>query len=82
LAHTLAELRALSPEALEQEHDRHAKTSIEGLAYIRDEIVRRDTEAQANRIEKMTSQMRWVTGAITVLTIANTAAVIWALRCP
>jgi hypothetical protein len=79
MAYTLAELRSLSTDDLMQEHDEQAPRTQVGLNYYRDEILRREVEAQQNRIERMTATIQRLTWAITVLTVVNTLAVVWSV---
>jgi hypothetical protein len=51
-----------------------------GIAFLRDELLRREVEASSARMERMTKQILWLTIAIAVLTLVNTGAVILALR--
>ena len=74
--HTYKELHALTVEELEAEYDRLAKNTDAGLEFYREELARREAAEQNNRMVKMTQQMRNMTIAITVMTVANIIAVI------
>ncbi|MBI2470241.1 MAG: hypothetical protein HYV59_03240 [Planctomycetes bacterium] len=74
--HTYKELHALTVEELEAEYDRLAKNTNVGLEFYREELARREAAEQNNRMVKMTQQMRNMTIAITVMTVANIIAVI------
>ncbi len=63
-------------EALIAEYDRVAQhTDQPALGFIRDELFRREMQEQSARLERMTNQIRWLTVAITLLTLASTLAV-------
>lgn len=61
------------------EYDRLAPNAQIGIAYIRDEILRRDLEEQTKDMTQMTREVRSLTRWIAGLTVVNTAAVIAAL---
>lgn len=89
MAHTLAELRALSYEQIQRLYDDTATHTAVGLNFYRDELVRRELERQGDRmetmttrIESMTAKMLWLTVAILVLTIVNVVLVAWSFRRP
>ena len=80
MAHSFAEWRQLSREDLIREYDRRApRVEDVGIAYIRDEILRRDVEEQTDRMVQMTREVRTLTRWITVLTVINTGGVVAAL---
>lgn len=79
MAHTYAQLRALSMEDLIRDYDATAPTTQVGLSFIRDEIMRREMEAQSARMLTMTHEMRLMTALMTVLTVVNVILVWWAL---
>ena len=66
-----AKLRGLSMDELVHLYDERAKTADVGVAFIREEISRREAEKQTAAISSMTMQMRNMTAWITGLTIAN-----------
>jgi hypothetical protein len=70
-ASTYAELKALSTEELVRIYDATAKSTEIGLAFLREEIVRRENAEQTAAISRMTKQMRNLTIVITVLTVIN-----------
>ena len=87
MAHTLAELRALSDAEVVRLYDAAADNTGVGLNFYRDELVRRDferqgdrTEAMTRRIESMTAKMLWLTVAILLLTIFNVVLVAISIR--
>jgi hypothetical protein len=82
MAHTLAQLRALSDEEIVRLYDEFADRTGVGLNFYRDELVRRDAQRQGDRMEAMTARiqamtakMLWLTIAVLVLTIVNVALV-------
>jgi hypothetical protein len=66
-----AKLRILSLEQLTALYDQRAIHTDIGIAFIRDEIVRRETEKQTLAISHMTKTMRDLTWVITALTAIN-----------
>jgi hypothetical protein len=64
---------------IDREYDRLAPRVEVGIAFIRDEVLRRDVEAQTERMMQMTAEVRSLTRWIAVLTVGNTVAVIAAL---
>src|SRR5689334_13180820 len=79
MAYTVAELRTLSDADLIREHDRIAQSTVLGLNYFRDELYRRDQDAQTRVMLKLTRVITWMTGIILVLTVVNTILVWLAL---
>ena len=79
MAHSFAEWRQLSRDELIREYDHRAPLTEIGIAYIRDEILRRDVEEHTERMVGMTREVRTLTRWITLLTLINTGAVIAAL---
>jgi hypothetical protein len=72
MARTYAELRACSVKELQASYDSIAPPVMESLAFFRDEILRREVEAQ-------TSTIRRLTWAITFMTLVNTGAVLYSI---
>jgi hypothetical protein len=72
MARTYTELRACSVNDLQASYDRIAPNVVESLAFFRDEILRREVEAQ-------TDTMRRLTWAITFMTLVNTGAVLYSV---
>ena len=79
MAYTVAQLRALSDADLIREHDHVAQSTSLGLNYFRDELNRREQDAQTRIMLKLTRVITWMTGVILVLTIVNTILVWFAL---
>jgi hypothetical protein len=76
-AYTIAELRSHSIDDLIREHDAQVPRTQVGINYYRDEILRREAEAQQKQIEVMTDTIRRLTWVITGLTLVSTFAVLW-----
>ena len=79
MAHFYRQLRALSEDDLVREYDRIAPDTQLGLNFFRDELMRRDFDAQNARLLSMTHQIRLLTWGITLLTIVNALLVAWTL---
>ena len=79
MAQSFAEWRRVSRDELIAEYDRLAPNVQIGIAFIRDEILRRDVEEQTKDMMQMTAEVRSLTCWIAGLTLVNTAAVIAAL---
>ena len=79
MALSFAEWRQLSTDELIREYDHLAPHAQVGIAFIRDEILRRDVEEQTERMVRMTGEVRSLTRWIAGLTVVNTGAVIAAL---
>lgn len=75
-ATTYSALRSLSTEDLVRLYDATAQHTEIGLAFLREEIARRDAALETNAIVTMTKSMRDLTIAITVLTAINVIATI------
>ena len=75
-ATTLSELRALSREELVQLYDQTSTNVVVGLDFLREEIARREVDAQTAEIVKMTRHMRNLTYVITALTLLNVLALL------
>ena len=72
MAHLYSELRALSRDDLIRQYDQMAPRTEPGLAFVREELGRREFEEQNQRMITMTDQIRRMTRLITWLTVANT----------
>ena len=79
MALSFSEQRRVSRDELIREYDRLAEHAVPGVAFIRDELFRRDLVEQNDRMEKMTGQMArltkvivWLTVTIAVLTAIST----------
>lgn len=70
-ATSYSQLRSLPTEELVRVYDSTAKSTELGLAFIREEIARRENAEQTEAISRMTRQMRDLTRWITGLTIIN-----------
>jgi hypothetical protein len=68
---TYKELKTLSIEQLEEIYDLHAKNTVVGLGFFREEIARREAEKASQQMTYLTEQMRDLTKYIYRLTIAN-----------
>lgn len=75
MAESYEGLRKLTKEQLVERYDKQAKSTVVGLDFIREEIVRRDAEEQTAQMLLMTSQMRTMTVVIMLLTVVNVIAV-------
>ncbi len=71
MADTYAELQALSLEELKARYDRRAESTQVGLGFYREEIARREAEAQNGQMLAFTKQMRDMTIAIVAMTAVN-----------
>jgi len=76
MAETYEELRKLSMDELIQRYDRVAKNTVDSQLFLREEIARRDAEAQTAQMIRINNQMRYMTIIITISTIISTVAVI------
>jgi hypothetical protein len=68
MAQTFEDLRNTSTEELKNRYDQIAGSTIVGLSFYREEIARRDAEAQNQLMLDFTKQVRDMTVAITVMT--------------
>jgi hypothetical protein len=66
-----AKLRGLSTEQLVELYDQRAQHADVGVAFVREEIARREAEKQTAAIAEMTATMRNLTWVITALTAVN-----------
>ncbi|WP_412063767.1 hypothetical protein [Rhizobium sp. SYY.PMSO] len=78
MADSYEELSKLSADVLKQRYDRIAKSTQEGLSFYREEIARREADAQNQIMLAFTKQVRdmtrWITGMtalVLVLTVLN-----------
>ncbi len=76
---TYDQLRNKSDEELILLFDAITKNTEVGLGFLRDELARRESERQYERMLNLTRQMRWMTIFITVLTAVNVIVVLAAL---
>jgi hypothetical protein len=76
---TYEQLRNKSDEELILLFDAITKNTEVGLGFLRDELARRESERQYERMLNLTRQMRWMTIFITVLTAVNVIVVLAAL---
>jgi hypothetical protein len=81
MALSFSDQRRVSRDESIREYDRLAEHAVPSVAFIRDELFRRDLVEQNDRMEQMTREMarltnliRWLTVLITVLTAISTAA--------
>jgi hypothetical protein len=72
MAYLYSELRALSKGDLIRQYDQLAPRAEPGLAFVREELARREFEEQNQRMITMTDQISRMTRLITWLTVANT----------
>ena len=76
MAYSYRQLTQFTKEALIAEYDRVARSTDQpALGFLRDELFRRELQEQNAKLERMTNQIRWLTVAITPLTLASTLAV-------
>jgi len=71
MSETLANLRSIPTDQLIKTHDFLAQNTIAGVQYYLDELARRDTENANKTLLELTSQMKWMTVTIVVLTVVN-----------
>ena len=72
---TYKKLREMSIDDLVKLYDRTAISSDVGVAFIREEIARREAEKQTREIMRATKTMRTLTWVITGLTAVNVVLV-------
>ena len=72
---TYKELREMPIDDLVKLYDRTAPSSDVGVAFIREEIARRDAEEQTREITKATKTMKKLTWVIVALTLINVVLV-------
>jgi len=75
MAKSIAEVRALSDEALIAEHDGAAKSTVIGTGFYVEELARRESKRNADAVLQNTITVRNLTWAIALLTVANVALV-------
>nr|WP_250809342.1 hypothetical protein [Neorhizobium tomejilense] len=68
MAQSFEDLRNTSTEELKNQYDQIARSTAVGLSFYREEIARRDAEAQNRLMLDFTKQVRDMTVAITVMT--------------
>ncbi|MGA7672674.1 MAG: hypothetical protein WBW04_19810 [Nitrolancea sp.] len=68
---TFAELREMTDDQLIAEHDSLAPTGGVGFGYYLDELSRRQTERQTDRMLQLAQSMASLTRYIFVLTVVN-----------
>lgn len=71
MADKYAEVQALTLEQLKARYDQIAQSTVVGLGFYREEIARREAEAQNGRMLAFTKQMRDMTIAIMAMTAVN-----------
>ena len=69
MAHTLAQLRALTDDEIVRLYDEAAPNTALWLNFYRDELVRRQVECQGDRMEAMTRRIESMTRTMLRLTI-------------
>ena len=74
-ATSYAELREMDVEELVRRYDGLAQHTQLGVAFYREEIARRDSAMETEKIIAMTRHMRNLTVLITVLTLMNVTLV-------
>lgn len=74
MAGTFEELQAMTKEQLIALYNRKSPSVQTGLGFVRDEIARREADELNGRMLALTKQMRDMTTAISVLTVANVVA--------
>ncbi len=74
---TYAQVSELTREELIELYDQESKDVRPGLEFIKQEIWRLDSEKFNQRMEKMTSHMRWLTVFIAVLTVVNVGVFVY-----
>ena len=79
MAHTWAELMALSDEQVVDEHDRKAQHTEVGLNAYREELTRRATERATAEIVRLTRRLRDLTRAIAALTVVGVVGAVLSL---
>ena len=85
MSHSLSELKSLPDQQLVAEHDDHARNTIVGVNYFLAELRHRDlkrlAESQqraAEKMERLTKWITWLTVFIAIMTVANLGVVFWA----
>lgn len=85
MSHSLNKLKSLPDEQLVAGHDDHAKTTVVGVSYFLAELRHRDlkrlAESQqrtAEKMEKLTGWITWLTVFIAAMTVVNVGVVLWA----
>ena len=76
---TFAEIQALSRYELISLFDHESENVRLDLNFMKEEIWRRDSEQFNLRMKRITSQMWWLTGVITILTVVNLGFVIYSV---
>ena len=80
-AKTYAEISKLPREDLIRRYDQIARSHgpIVDIEFFRQEIWRHDSEQFNLRMQRITSQMGWLTWVITILTVVNVGFVIYSV---
>ena len=69
MAETIDELRELSDEEVVQRHDANAGPTVVGTQHYLNELARRDTVRQGERMEALTKSINRLTWVIMVATL-------------
>lgn len=72
---TLKELENLSDEEIIKRHDAMAANTLVGTAFYADELARRQTSAQNDKMLSLTKKMEKLTWAMLILTLINIVVV-------
>ncbi len=71
MSESLVELRGLSDDEIIRKHDRHAERTRVGTQHYLDELSRRDHNRQTIQIKWMTAAITFMTVVILVATVVN-----------
>ena len=85
MSYSLSELKNLSDEQLVRGHDDQARGTVVGVNYYLAELRHRDLkrlaegqQRSAEKMEKLTRRITWLTVLIAALTVVNIGVVLWA----
>ncbi len=79
MAFKYEQLKAMSLEELKRAYDESADSTVIGLGFLREEIARRESDEQYQRMVALTKQIRNMTLVILLLTVVNVAFVLVSL---
>lgn len=66
----------MSEEELVAEYDSRARHADPGIAFLRDELVSRETARLTEQVVRLTRQILWLTGAVLIVAVATLIATV------
>ncbi len=77
MAHSIKDLKEQTDDEIIKRHDNAAQNTAVGVSYYLEELRARKMESYAQKMDRLTAGIFWMTLVVTIATCINVAIFVW-----